>query len=715
MPGTERGIQIRAEKETWRSRPRSGRGGGREYHLSSLPAQARNALLTVSVGPSSVFDQDEIKVWGASRRINLSPSQLADPSYLIKVSVARAIETCPAYSGRERLIAELASIHGVASVTIRRWHGEVMTARPSSRPRIQVGTERVEIPASRKFAPEALAYGLGCYARDLKAGLRAAYRDMTIEASARGWKIGDYSNFTRAAKKLPPSILIHIRKGNIGAELALAPKVIRQWTAVPVQSVLCGDQKIFDYVVKDTETDELIIPNGYLWMDCASRDINGAWIELGHYNGLTVGNALREALRYGIPDEIFTDWGKPELSKHTARILKGLSALSRPGDFSTMQDKFGDVPDIDDEVDHRKAQPGKPWKKPIENVMNLIEVRLRDKHLPGYRKRMKDAWENKVTQAELKGMIKGDRLMTIEDFIQTVFSAIAEHNQAEKKLKEGGKIVPQDFFFSGLQARPPQTIDDRTLDYICLPCYERTPHQSVVTLQVRPGDTRRYFAPALAGMKDRVQVSVDPYDREAPAVLTDLSGNYLDIAEAWNVHDPRDAEGLARKIERQKELMKWVREQAKRLKNNFGLVETPSVTKVTPQTYTARRAEKAKLIYERQKENARIVAADQKREADELRAELVARFEEAEASEKTTPETMEGNAVPFRPFHLPPEGRDRYIYYLQLNERVVLAPQGLAEPLTEQERNWFEYYPTSEDYKACKGLHEKHGSIYLNL
>lgn len=45
LPTTKRRIIDRANAEGWRSRPRQGRGGGREYHVDSLPAAARVALL----------------------------------------------------------------------------------------------------------------------------------------------------------------------------------------------------------------------------------------------------------------------------------------------------------------------------------------------------------------------------------------------------------------------------------------------------------------------------------------------------------------------------------------------------------------------------------------------------------------------------------------------------------------------------------------------
>ena len=44
LPTSKRGINLRATDECWSYRERSGRGGGREYHISSLPEDARIEL-----------------------------------------------------------------------------------------------------------------------------------------------------------------------------------------------------------------------------------------------------------------------------------------------------------------------------------------------------------------------------------------------------------------------------------------------------------------------------------------------------------------------------------------------------------------------------------------------------------------------------------------------------------------------------------------------
>lgn len=44
LPGTERGVQLRAARDGWASRARKGRGGGSEYFTGALPQAAREAL-----------------------------------------------------------------------------------------------------------------------------------------------------------------------------------------------------------------------------------------------------------------------------------------------------------------------------------------------------------------------------------------------------------------------------------------------------------------------------------------------------------------------------------------------------------------------------------------------------------------------------------------------------------------------------------------------
>ncbi|MCF6267797.1 MAG: Mu transposase C-terminal domain-containing protein [Desulfuromusa sp.] len=49
LPGTTDGIRAKAKRENWQSRKRHGNGGGYEYHIDSLPAETKAALLDQAI------------------------------------------------------------------------------------------------------------------------------------------------------------------------------------------------------------------------------------------------------------------------------------------------------------------------------------------------------------------------------------------------------------------------------------------------------------------------------------------------------------------------------------------------------------------------------------------------------------------------------------------------------------------------------------------
>ncbi len=709
MPETVQGVLKKAE--IWQSQPRTGKGGGREYHLSSFPEETRTHLLVESV-PLATTDQD-LETYLSSRRIALSPAELLDPVIQAKIACAKAYERCPAYKGREKVLSALSAHYGKSKPQIRRWISDIDKLRARSRHRITLADQKIEIPQSHAFSPEAIAYGLSVYARNMRGGIKTAYREMQSLADTRNWNVGDYSNFTRLVKKIPEVIWTRIYRGDTGFELACVPKIVKEWTAVPVQSVLCGDQKIFDYEVYDPELSRVIIPNGYFWMDCSSRMITGVWIELGHYNSYTVGAALREALRYGIPAEIFTDWGKPEGARHIGNILSSLSGHAQAGDYQIMAERFADM--SYDDVEHRKAQPGKPWMKPIENIMNILDTMMDARFIGGFRKRNNDAWVNKQVQA----MLKRDRkitfqssrpvtaseargLMDIEQFIHTVFAVVEEHNRTQKKLQEGGVIIPGEFFARGLRARPPQVLKDGTLNYICMPRVERIPRQSVVKVKVHHDDERGYYSPALAGLKEKVCVSFNPYDRDEPAVITTLDGQWLDLGQPWHVQNPYDRVGMAAKRSRQAELMKWVGEQAKRVRNAFGIViegeapaQTPAqLTRIIPASAVAHEAEKEHKVYQIHKDNTKLHDRETAREANRLREDLK--------------EKLSARAAAVPVFIIPSDVKERYVAYLGLKDRASAGGE-----LSVEEEAFLASYPGTDGYRNQERLHEKFPDLYI--
>ncbi len=94
LPGTVRGITKKARREGWRSQPRSkGKGGGREYHVSSLPLEARLELAkreVAGVKKNSAPDLDAEKALAPTAPGEIIP---ADTPYNNEVSESQDNQT----------------------------------------------------------------------------------------------------------------------------------------------------------------------------------------------------------------------------------------------------------------------------------------------------------------------------------------------------------------------------------------------------------------------------------------------------------------------------------------------------------------------------------------------------------------------------------------------------------------------------------------------
>jgi hypothetical protein len=146
--------------------------------------------------------------------------------------------------------------------------------------------------------------------------------------------------------------------------------------------------------------------------------------------------------------------------------------------------------------------------------------------------------------------------------------------------------------------------------------------------------------------------------------------------------------------------MRWVNENAKRVKAGFDLyhdqeIKKKEVIKVTSATVTARKIEEETKVYQLRKFEEKQEAKRIHDDAVEAQKALIGELAET----ITTIRKVDGWSLP--------EGRDRYIYWLTVKTRV-----DLNESLNTEEEYFFAHYPNTADYRACSYLHENHGEIY---
>lgn len=558
MPGTKSGVIRYIAREQIEGQAYKGQGGGYEYPLANLPDATQRALEKRRI-EALIGEDVATATYSETQKLKLTPAELDDPEVAKKLRCHRLVMGCIPWAKptRTEMKAELAQEYGVAPLTIHRWIQEVDTwATRKKTPSIVMGDEDIVMPTARGFDADALKFGIQIYANNLKAGKKAAYQKLEAKAQETGWKIADYTNFTRAVNKLPDALWDYIRKGKVGFELKHMPKVTRAWLQVPAYAVVCGDQNVLDYLVIDESTGEVLTMNLYLWMDCTSRAWTGMWPAFGNYNSYTVGASLREALRLGLPDSIFTDWGKPEISKNGKAIRDRLAIHCGVGGWDDFGRQYGSIGD--ELIEHRKAPAGVPWAKPIENQMNILKRALLDRDVPGFRQRLHGEWENDQRQADIARTIKKGGLLTTQQMLEVLLDVYKAHNENTCRVKENGAlIVPGQVLAGGLAQQRRTVLDEVALDLICLPAVERHVRQSMIEITVR-GDKRIYWAPEFAKVntKERVTVHYDPFDPQRPATVT-LQGHFLCIAERHENINPVTRDGLADKLKLQAEQMKW--------------------------------------------------------------------------------------------------------------------------------------------------------------
>jgi len=289
------------------------------------------------------------------------------------------------------------------------------------------------------WTSEALGFweGLYLYAPHRHISKKSLYKTLVVKAKEEGWKIGSYGN---ACKKLSENIspqLVALQRGGARELDNTLPPILRTYADLQPFEIIVGDQHRFDFWVLDPQTGEVFRPEGYLWQDLRTRAIYG--LALGKkYNSHMIASALWIGVRqFGLFRNIYTDNGRPELSRYVDSIVDGVKGygLAARETISTSTDLRNVHPeevrcDITLSGQHRKAIVRNAKAKMIEGSFNVIEGGLRDQALlPGYVKKLTDPSERQeIDQNEVKRLAESGQLPTFEEFYQALIAVCDWYN-----------------------------------------------------------------------------------------------------------------------------------------------------------------------------------------------------------------------------------------------------------------------------------------------
>lgn len=522
--------------------------------------------------------------------LELSPAQLRDGRTRTRLGALVRLKERPPRVGKVEWMKRVARETGIGFSTLSRWareerQGKAAGARAPLRVAVSSRAGAVGVALrSSSFTPAAIEYGISLLMRNPRLGIRDSYLELSNKAAQAGWEIGSEASWYRVVRQVPPAVRSVATGGRRALEALVTPPVLRDFSAYHVHEMLVGDQHIFDYIVLDDDGNP-VRPEIFAWGDFRSRYFSGLWPVLGPYDKWSVGFALREACRWGIPKNLYNDNGKPERSHYMATLrqqLSGYTAFRRWGK---------------DDVGQHFARPRNAQAKPIESwFFHAVERPLMQKDIPGYARRDGDEKTNDMIQELLRDATRKKKLWHFRDFFEVFLGVLDRWHR--HRMSEAG-IVPREEFLAGIAEAPLVRLTDRTLDFLIFPSESRLVRDSSVRLKLPGWGVCTWYAPELSalcarGRRQRVEVKYNPYDPATAYVLDKESSELICIAERWEKIDPKDGTALGRKIRRQRQLIGWWMEIAADLSSR---AEAKPV-KLSPYTAAAQAAATQKRLKE---------------------------------------------------------------------------------------------------------------------
>lgn len=420
---------------------------------------------------------------------------------------------------------------------------------------------------------------------------RALYEQVEMHAREKGLRYGTYESFLSIDKRISDSIKKLRDTGVRGLREDVIPAIPRDFTAYRAMECLIGDQHKADYNCLDYNGD-LATLELFVWLDFRTQMAFGA-VAYKHYNKYTVGQALLNAARYGLPAQTYCDWGKPEESDYMVQLVKQLSEIG--------VDTKG--------IKQTHAKVRHPQAKPIEAFFGRLDKKLKNKRIPGYCKRLSDPRENELQQAKLKELIRSGDLPSIDEMTDVLFDTLEEWNDHNFKNRgvDNGKS-PRQILAEESKLHPVTTLSSDVLEYIFLP--EKSVNGNNQPLTIKRSQVKfyhdvfkrtvSYYAPELADNNGlAVSVRYNPFDPAKAWVFDQKTRRLICTAEEWGMINPKNMDQVSDRIATQERLIKRIRERY-----TLWLPDKPS---------------KVRQLHPREKEAREIKKSEDRRQMSDVR------------------------------------------------------------------------------------------------
>lgn len=324
IPSTESGMIRLAKRENWEAQQRMGKGGGYEYHISNLPAEARKAL-------------EDQQIQAMVPRLHESKAVIAKPASTLQTETSMTHRQRSTADARGTVINAVTAMcdNGVskeAAITTlltQARTGQLETLNPALDKALQLakdprGRSEGNYPSARSIKR--------WFSKDVKELAPKSKRELKIPSWANAflmcWQRPEkpsvehaYRQFTANYEGTPPSIhavrrfiskmgAVSRQKGRMGArELKnILPFVRRDFDDLLPADIYSADGHTHDGEVQHPFHGRPFRPEITTFIDIATRRVVGVSVDLAE-SGIAVLDALISSCTQAVPAILYVDNG----------------------------------------------------------------------------------------------------------------------------------------------------------------------------------------------------------------------------------------------------------------------------------------------------------------------------------------------------------------------------------------------------------------------
>jgi len=560
LPKTKRKVNERADIENWglsvdengapRARPRKGRGGGLEYHLSLLPDAAKADLVKRGIAWAPANDEDAVSIarqahgwaWYEMQSDKVKAEAQRRAAVIDMVDCFEA-----AGMNRTAAINAVQASKKISPQTIWNWlklvNGVPRQDRlPALAPRRKGGGKEAEVDAgaweqlkSDYLRPERPTFS-SCY-----------WRTVHLYAAPRGIVLPSEKTMLRKLEReVDPRLVIAMRKG-VEQLRAMVPAQQRTVAHLHAMEMVNIDGHKFDVFVNfgtDLRGEPIIARPILVGIQDIFSRMMLAWRVGDTESALLTRLAFADLLkRHGIPNRCVMDNGRAFASKW---ISGGVKNRYR---FKVREEEpLGLLPSLGIGISWTTPYSGQ--SKPIERAWrDVADMIAKDPRCAG-------AWSG--NHVDNKPENYREKAVPLAHFLEIVEQGMRIHNERTGRRTETarGRSFAETFAES-YAASPIGKATEEHLRLALLTGEQLRPDRKSGAVTIADN---RYWSPELSRYAGQLlTVRFDPDDLSLPVHVYDQGGQFLCTAERWDASRFDDMGAAKRTAKLRGDLRKTVR------------------------------------------------------------------------------------------------------------------------------------------------------------